>query len=321
MRRRQFLRFTGLGLAAGMAPFSVAGCAASDSGGAGGRQGGGGADSLAGTVGAETSTPYDAPLSDQVAAAESLGKPVLVLVAPTSASYHLNGRLFGAMLQNGGDPLFRSLAVVHVVCATAEQVSGVSGSPVPPTAPALLIERAGGSRVARVIEAEIAPEPAVALLPTGEESYEDMIARADTEYAVWGDPLADAIVSAIEGDGSPLNARADAVRRTLDPDAAAHVDACLAGNASVTPRVLRRGAAMFRADDIASKTDRWSAALARAARETLVDRRLPGARWATRSGCGSSIDGVVSEHPRPACGMGFCPQAGSRFLAFFTSGN
>lgn len=64
-----------------------------------------------------------------------------------------------------------------------------------------------------------------------------------------------------------------------------------------------------------------AAALAERVRDRLVRRPPPGARWATSSGCGMTIEGVPDD-PRTGmvmCGMGHVPRRSARFLHFFTS--
>ena len=63
-----------------------------------------------------------------------------------------------------------------------------------------------------------------------------------------------------------------------------------------------------------------AAALAREVRERLVHKPPPGARWATSSGCGVTIEGGRDdEQSMVACGMGHVPRRSARFLHFLTS--
>jgi len=61
------------------------------------------------------------------------------------------------------------------------------------------------------------------------------------------------------------------------------------------------------------------ATMAREVRERLVRKPPPGARWATSSACGVTIEGVRDdEQSMVACGMGHVPRRSARFLHFLT---
>lgn len=72
--------------------------------------------------------------------------------------------------------------------------------------------------------------------------------------------------------------------------------------------LARLVAAPLAAGDVAQR--------ARQVRETLVHGRVPGAKWANASGCGTQIEG--EDGPDVSCGMGHVPAKSHRFLYFAT---
>ena len=57
--------------------------------------------------------------------------------------------------------------------------------------------------------------------------------------------------------------------------------------------------------------------LARVAGERLHVAPPAGARWASSTGCGTTIEGEEDKGLRVACGMGHTPEISRRFLYFF----
>jgi hypothetical protein len=58
-------------------------------------------------------------------------------------------------------------------------------------------------------------------------------------------------------------------------------------------------------------------ALARAAKSAWVEQPPTGAHWARSAGCGTTIEGKEDGGAMIACGMGFVPELGRRFLLFW----
>ena len=224
------------------------------------------------------------------------------------------------MLQNGDDLLFAALSTVHVVCATVDEVAELTDVDAAcDESAAILLEQRDGGLTATPAPGVLAPEPDYwAIVSGGDDERFDPDA-ADRALLDWVQPVADAVSDLIDGDDARLAVRAARARSTLSAGERDAVDCALRGVAEPSTVLLLRAAAVFRADDLADRlaAGRWVASLAGIARNRLVDKPLPGARWATHDGCGHEIDGVEVD-AMVECGMGFVPKAGRRFLWLFT---
>lgn len=275
--------------------------------------------------------------------ARARGKPLLVLVVPTEQrDSWARGELLGALLNHGGDGVLQDLALCELACATSAEVRAAVGDPAP--APAdrpeplmLLVEPPTTVERARLV----ALQSDVTSLPNdlprgGAVAAENEAGKSETEQAqTWQERMAaherasracvDAVAKllheAVAKDVGQIAARADVNRAALTPAQIAQVDGYCAGGAAPSEGLLLQAAAVVRMAALAPRrrgdAERLLSALAGSARAQWVTQPVPGARWASSDGCGMDIEGEKNNLGAIACGMGFVPPLGRRFLYFY----
>ncbi len=250
--------------------------------------------------------------------ARERGKPLLLFVIPRDDGAKWDrGRLFGGLLNTAGDETLADLALCEVACAEMDGIRSLLEKGTPPGEPlALLVETAGPDLRALAIDPSLPPQTDP--LRGGEdwnESRNQAEQAARDRIARFGEAIRGAVVP----DSKTLFERVVQAEKGLSPEQAAALLAMADGKAKVDVSLADRGAALLRrmAEEDPSRRERVLAALKQAAAERLRVKAPAGAKWARDSGCGADVEGddtgmVVG------CGMGFVPEASTRFLYFFT---
>jgi hypothetical protein len=274
------------------------------------------------------------PLRHALERARELGKPVVVVVAPSDPSEAVSlGFTISEAVEVGGEELLASLALAEVACASAEQLRELIGSVSKGDVVGVLEERDGAFAWTSVVWERTAPAVA---------SHEDQ-QRALRER---GASNAASLTLALSGP-AVAERRAAAARRALPARALDEVECALAVSTELDLATVDAAAALLH-----GAGPRWRPPLAQAARARVWDAPPRGARWANDLGCGREIellerDGDELRHDlrlraygmrpeskppsgdptmlwppfpaqMPACGMATTPRVSRRFLLFYT---
>lgn len=221
------------------------------------------------------------------------GKPLLVVTIPDDGNAKReHGNAWGELLNHGSPRALANLAACQVVCASDDGVRrALAGHP-------------GGlpsARIALLLEPHIATSCAL----------DRELAPVAFEWRSEGDEYVAAVerrMGRLEADLGALIAPDRATLERRVREAGAYPTGAGPVNAQDMPSALLR---LMAEDD-----DSLLPPLAERARAELTTAPPPGARWASRSGCGTEIEGEVNERAW-ACGMGHTPEVSRRFLYFF----
>lgn len=312
MDRRQILRWGGASLISFSASPWLAGCAKRAS-----------LSALPPDVDQDPQQVLELDFAGCLARARSLGKPVLVFVAPSKAGpepYEVTG-WFADFLSSGQDELWRDLALCELSCASLAEIrealpaARLKGSP-----RLILIEHdPSGSHVASSIDQLVADR-------TNEElSEEDWLREQMDRFAPWSL----GIHQAVAANPADLARRADDARRALGPVACARVEEALGSASEPSRQLLSSAAALFldAAEERPGAHGRFRALVIDSVRQSALERGFSGAGWGKSFGCG-----VYEESPRKTkhpieeigvmlCGIGFIDEHAGKFLWFYTDEN
>lgn len=261
-------------------------------------------------------------LAGELEKARAGGKPLLVFVIPPeedAREIHARGELFGSYLNHSEPEGMAPLALAHVVCARAAELRAVLGDAAPTGEPLMVLIETDGATSARAID------PTLAAMPTVDWSsdlpYEEQLQRIDAAYSARNASLGEVVRDALIGDRTQRTRRAGACVAVLTDAEVTRLKEA-SDVASLGPDLVDRGAAWLAEEALDAEPARRAAiesALAAAAMKRLREVPPPGAHWATNSGCGFEIEGQKDEERVAiACGMGFTPELGRRFLYFFS---
>lgn len=246
-----------------------------------------------------------------IARARRDGKPLLVLVVPTTPDdVYVRGLVFGELINHGGASVLDDLLVCELACATLEETRLALRIDVKVEPAMLVIELdADGSEFLATKAIDVPARPASAI----DEPEDEAAIRA--RIALAAKALHDGVYPTPES----LARRAERNREALGAAACTAIADGLAGASELAPDQVRRGAAQVviaAMDGGAEPKTRARAALDLAG-AALVKARPAGAQWARSAGCGITIEGDTN--PRMvACGMGRVPKLSQRFLHFYT---
>ena len=253
------------------------------------------------------------------------GKPLLVFVVPVEPRDSWNrGGTLGAFLNHGGPTALLELAPCTVACGTISEVQRVTGAS----------DITGQPLMLSVDPGEAAAPPRITLIdPTlveapqrrwPEGTYEELVQAEKDWVHDCNERITAALRRALHDDGKRLPDLARNVRERLPRESLRVLEDWFGGGDLPDDTLLVRGAsvvrelARVRTDETGSKA---LDDLALAARRVLVKQRIPGSKWATSDGCGTTVEattGGVESGMAVACGMGHVPELCQRFLMFYT---
>jgi hypothetical protein len=257
--------------------------------------------------------------------AQQLGKPLLVVLVPESAAAQQRSvqDLFGGLLNHGTREQLTLLGLTELACATRAEVVRVTGAHWEGEPLCVLVD-ADPQVAARAIDAVLDEELDFFALQEqesgAETNWEGFGQRLEQNAERRSTQLADAIRLALVPDAHALQ-RLAAHARAVVPASNAAAFADLA----TCPEGLRPADALaYAALVLAAAAEPVSAkeylidVLAAGVRERWVDAPVPGAHWATSTGCGVRIENSGA-HPLtgPPCGMGHVPEYSRRFLYLY----
>lgn len=256
-------------------------------------------------------------LRGEIAKARERGKPLLVLVIPRESDAKWDrGRALGAWINHADEEGMADLALVDVVCAGAEEVAGEFPEIDPVEEPWMFfVDTRGVLPMVQPIDPELPVLPKLGGFWGGvegtnvDQTIRNRIAALEAavrEAVAGGDRL--------EFLGKQSSAKLSTTERVV-------IDSLLL--ARMDTELLDRGAARLRFAASKSKKSlaerrRVTTELAELAVQRHRQEPPGGAKWATSSGCGVSVEGEVGLGMMVACGMGFVPELSRRFLYFFT---
>lgn len=270
-----------------------------------------------------------------VAKAKDQGKPLLVCVAPddlNGADAWYRAEWFGAFLTHGGSLAVLEVALCVPACGNLDTVRRLTGAAPIEGSPLMLVVD-----VSQVGVADAAPPRVTPLVldlgsargeAAGRGDFDEVKRAAQQKRIEEGiAKLTAELHAALHRHGaSTAKLIADARAKMTEPQRKA-LEAWVAGGTVVpSDELLVRAAAELRsrATELGTAArERVLASLTAAAERELVKKRIPGSRWATSNGCGTSIEppaGEAQAMPGIACGMGSVPPLCDRFLEFYTHG-
>jgi hypothetical protein len=281
--------------------------------------------------------PANARLRRALDRAREVGKPLLVVVAPSSpeARYEV-GYLLSHAFEVGGAELRADLALCEVTCADRAQLTALAGD-VPEGAVLGLIEHHRGALAWTTIAVELGASPAE-FWSTSDDVLRGRAARnaGRLRAAIAGEPV--------------LAERVAAADRALPDAFVAELQERLGRRSAISVADVDRAAALVRG---ANYDGRWTHVLAAAATLRIWETPPSGSRWAAETGCGGPdlefLDGdddavrhdlsrralgrpplpkdangrpIAPPGPPPSlgalCGMGSVSGISRRFLFFYT---
>lgn len=262
------------------------------------------ADECSPATGTKAPGNASAALAGAYRSAQRGGRPLLVLVIPENKELRwARGAAFGEWLNHGSAEQLRPLAQLEVVCARMSVLRRLVPS-VPRGEPVMvLVDTDQSPAVVRFLERELPPRQF-------RLEEDEANAQIDARIGLLSELLREATVS----DTAATARRLAQHNLTLTP--ADH--ARLSGDvASLDLAFVERAAPALAAVAEGSSA---RAAQARARLDALIASKVKkpprGARWANSHGCGTDIEGEVS-NVMMACGMGSTPERSRRFLYFF----
>lgn len=260
--------------------------------------------------------------------ARKLGKPLLVLVIPAEpGSASERGEWFGSWLALADDALLADLALFERICVpTAALVDlGIEGIDDAKEPAMLCIETHDDTPRAIAIDGVLDAELERAFAnPWPQEGESDEAAETRVGNAI---RARNASLSRWLRDAVKLDERmarlAAQVDATLTDDERARIAEHLAEPATIDRALLTRASAIVRAAIPVDETKRREdaiRAIAAAVADSIRTKPPAGAVWAHSTGCGFAFEDPNREGDTRdagiACGMGFVPEEGKRFLYF-----
>lgn len=250
--------------------------------------------------------------------AKDAGRPLLVfVVADDPNARYQNGVVLGAFLNNASDEDLAPFAMTDVVCATPSAIRQIAPkADLAADAVLVLLSQAADDAEPRLASFSIDPKQDLTdrLGFRENQTYEECKRENDDRIVARNAKLAKFVFTEL----GPEKAKdwAARARSHLTAQEIAVLEADVLDVGALTSERLRAGAALLLARVSGSSgKDRAQVvpALAKCVRESIVDARPNGAKWARSSGCGMSIEGEEDEL-RVACGMGMVPEKEQRFL-------
>jgi hypothetical protein len=283
--------------------------------------------------------------------AQSLGKPLLVLVVPAlphspkdklteaqekkqneayTARYE-RGHAFGELLNYGAKEQLWPLALVEVICALPQEIEVLTGSNV--GSPLMVLIETSSTRAVPVPLDGKLPALFDDMIGSRFESYEEQLKAEDQLITERITLLAKLIKEAVAPTQKSIESRATQTRKALPEES------------KTLSAKIEKGLAVEEADLIASliaeestKKEAFLDLLLEVVKARLCKPPIDGSRWARTSGCGTTYE----DPPKPkvkktinadgsesteyefesftvvGCGMGHTPKRSQRFLSFFT---
>jgi hypothetical protein len=264
--------------------------------------------------------PRSPGLASAYRRAQSLGKPLLVLIIPQdNADRYHRGRAFGELINHGGDAALATLALCEVVCAPMSEVlsfTTLHGNAEPLM---VLLETDEPSPRARMIDAALADRADFA--GRRAQDWEATQRAEETAIEQRIQTLTQLLHRALLPDSGALERRALQSRNRLEASEIAAVERATLEGRDLRIALVDRAAALVALaakQREAAHEPMYVALLARAAAARLRNQPPPGAYWAVASGCGTTVEGREELSRMFACGMGHVPAKSQRFLYFYT---
>lgn len=260
--------------------------------------------------------------------ARKLGKPLLVLVIPAEpGSASERGEWFGSWLALADDALLADLALFERICVPTAALAdlGIDGLDDAKEPAMLCIETHDDTPRAIAIDGVLDAELERAFAnpwPQEGESDEATETRVGNAIRARNATLSRWLRDAVKLDErmARLAAQVDA---TLTDDERAQIAEHLAEPATIDRGLLTRASAIVRAAipvDETKRRDDAIRAIAAAVADSIRTKPPAGAVWAHSTGCGFVFEDPDREGDTRdagiACGMGFVPEDGKRFLYF-----
>jgi len=260
-----------------------------------------------------------------VARARSLGKPVIVFLAPPEserATWDPRDE-FADFLTSGDDGLWRDLALCELACASAEEIRAtIPTSRLEPSTLLVVIEHGPSGPEVSVIVSEPVAEHRHFFGERDEWLHEQRV-----RFAGWTSAVHGSIAAVPES----LQRRADQARGALGAGVCARVEECLRSAANPDAELLGCAAALFlqAAAEKPTPCARFQTLVVESTRTRVLARGFSGAGWGLSLGCGASKE----ENPRPRknpaadietdgvgypCGIARVDKFSNRFLWFYT---
>lgn len=263
-------------------------------------------------------------------------KPLLVLVIPADdGAKWERGQHLGEWLNHGSDLDLAALACAEVVCARMDAIRQLFPS-APEDEPAVLLAQVdrAPARLDVVISAfgphespsqDRPDRPDLDAMSEAERERfwrqwsERRMADEDAAIQLCIDRTGASIREAVLGDVLQLQRRADALWGRLGAADQRSVEQLMKGREVSTPAEVLAAAPLIAAASAKDRAleKRMAPVLAEAARAAYCQQRIPGSKWASSGGCGTTIEGE-EDGAMFACGMGHVPRKSARFLYFFS---
>lgn len=262
--------------------------------------------------------------------ARKLGKPLLVLVIPQEPGQASErGEWFGSWLALADEALLADLALFERICVPTAALAdlGIDGVDAAKEPVMLCIETHDATPRAIAIDGALDKTLVQTFAnpwPQEGESYEAAELRMGNAIRARNAALSSWLRDAVKLDERmpQLAAQVDA---TLTDDERAQLAKDVAQPATIDGALLERASAIVRhAIPVDEPTRREDAirAIAAATADAVRTRPPAGAAWAHSTGCGFEFEDPDREGDTRdagiACGMGFVPAEGKRFLFFLT---
>ncbi len=252
------------------------------------------------------------PVSTAIARARAMGKPLLVLIVPEEEKEQRErGTVIGSLLSEGDADSLIALSLCEVLCASMEELDRVVPD-VDPEALMVLVET-GADKLSSLGGGQELPELLDEDFETEEREYfNSFLARRDY--------LESELRDLVAADAAMVKRRGEESRRSLsDSEHAALLQD--AEDAYENPRLVDRAAGLVLSMAAERKVPlrKTRLALCVAAKARVRTAPPTGAKWGNYTGCGYDLEDVEpKDQPcRFACGTGFTPVLGRRFLAFY----
>jgi len=253
-------------------------------------------------------------LTDAYRSAAERGRPLLVVVVPPydGGDGWDRGRVWGAVLNHGGDATLSTLGLAHVACADLEALRSLLPSGVPDDAWAVRVD------TDQVPATHDAFGGALPQTPGDPERWSEAW-RAQEETTL------DAQIAWLSGGLRELLlpsathlARYAAQEERAHPAAAEKLGQLLAGGKTPSVDLAARFPAIvaLAASQQAASRERLVPVLAASARAEWVEERVPGSWWARSHGCGIDFEDHEEQYG-VGCGMGHVPARATRMLHFY----
>jgi hypothetical protein len=251
-------------------------------------------------------------LRDAAAKAKEHGKPLMVFVVPDDATQaRARGTWLGSWIVIGGERARLDLATTVPAAASAAEIAAVCRVTLPSP-----------------------PPPIVLIDPTNVADAGKPVASTNVEFVLGGDwpqtvaalePLTLAVAGALARQAGGVDELARRAHARLADDHKQQLAEWLGGGGPPSSELIVRAAACVRcraADLPDNRRGLVLASLNAAIERELVQRRVPGTKWAQGHGCGHDVENPDTAEERGnggiECGRGHVPAPCRRFLLFYT---